>query len=166
VEAARRQFTQEFMNRIDKVVVFRPLGAQELRKILNIELNGLQQRIFDSENTTPFVFNLTADAKDYLLREGTDMRYGARHLKRAIDRALVHQLSNLVASGQIRSGDLIKVDYDLALGCLTFVKEAEDVPAYAMIQMIDPAAGFVPAVAAAVAPETPVARARAKSKAR
>jgi ATP-dependent Clp protease ATP-binding subunit ClpA len=154
------------MNRIDKVVVFRPLGANELRKILGIELNGLQQRIFNSANTTPFVFNLTADAKDYLLREGTDMKYGARHLKRAIDRALVHQLSNLIASEQIRSGDLIKVDFDSGLGCLTFVKEAEDVPAYAMVQMIDPASGFVPAAAAAVAQEAPAARANAKTNRR
>src|SRR5690348_2054561 len=84
VEATRRKFTPEFMNRIDKVVVFRPLGAEELHRILNLELNMLQQRIFNSANTTPFVFNLGAEAKDYLLREGTDLKYGARHLKRAI----------------------------------------------------------------------------------
>ncbi len=59
VEAARRKFTPEFMNRIDKVVVFRPLGSEELERILSIELNLLQQRIFNSANTTPFVFNLT-----------------------------------------------------------------------------------------------------------
>src|SRR5438309_7739745 len=78
VEAARRKFTPEFMNRIDKLVVFRPLGNVELQKILNLELGMLQQRIFNVSSTTPFVFNLTAEAKDFLLREGTDLKYGAR----------------------------------------------------------------------------------------
>src|SRR5947207_11609671 len=86
VDAARRKFTPEFMNRIDKVVVFKPLGEAELRKILGLELNILQQRIFNSSTTTPFVFTLSEPAKDHLLAEGTDMKYGARHLKRAIDR--------------------------------------------------------------------------------
>jgi ATP-dependent Clp protease ATP-binding subunit ClpA len=137
VEAARRKFTPEFMNRIDKTVVFRTLGTEELHQILNIELSMLQQRIFNSAATTPFVFNVSAEAKEHLLREGTDMKYGARHLKRAIDRNLVHQMSNLIASDQIRGGDLIQVDFDDELKCLTFVKQAEDMPAYAMIQMVD-----------------------------
>jgi ATP-dependent Clp protease ATP-binding subunit ClpA len=158
VEAARRKFTPEFINRIDKVVVFRTLGSQELQRILNIELNMLQQRIFNSANTTPFVFNLTADAKSFLLREGTDMKYGARHLKRAIDRALVHPLSNLIASEQIRGGDLIQVDFDSALGCLSFVKQAEEMPAYAMIQMVDTTFAAHPAAAAAT-PELEYTRA-------
>ena len=67
VEAARRKFTPEFMNRIDKIVMFQPLGQPELRKILEIELNLVQQRIFNSSTTTPFVFTLTEPAKDYLL---------------------------------------------------------------------------------------------------
>ena len=137
VEAARRKFTPEFMNRIDKVVVFRPLGEEELRKILSIELTMVQQRIFSAANSAPFVFSVTAGAKDHLLREGTDMKYGARHLKRAIDRNLVHPLSNLIASGQVRGGDLIRVDYDTSLECLTFFKDAENMPAYTMVQMVD-----------------------------
>ena len=137
VEAARRKFTPEFMNRIDKTVVFRPLGSDELHRILNIELNLLQQRIFNSASTTPFVFNVMPEAKNYLLREGTDLKYGARHLKRAIDRGLVHPMSNLIASDQIRGGDLIQVDLDEELGCLAFTRQAEDMPAYAMIQMVD-----------------------------
>src|SRR5918911_1301924 len=136
VEAARRKFTPEFMNRIDKTVVFKPLGDAELRKILTLELNIVQQRIFTSANGAPFVFSLTDSAKDYLLREGTDMKYGARHLKRAIDRNLVHPLSNLIATEQVRGGDLIRVDFDSALSRLTFFKEAEDMPAYAMVQMV------------------------------
>jgi len=139
VEAARRKFTPEFMNRIDKVVVFKPLGQVELRKILALELNILQQRILNSSTTTPFVFSLTEVAKDYLLREGTDMKYGARHLKRAIDRALVQPLSNLIATGQVRGGDSISVDFNPALGCLAFYRDGEDVPADARANLADPA---------------------------
>ena len=136
-EAAKKKFTPEFMNRIDKVVVFRPLGETELRSILGLELNMLQQRIFSAANSSPFVFSLTEDAKDYLLREGTDMKYGARHLKRAIDRSLVHPLSNLIATDQVRRGDLIRVEFDGELDRMTFFKDAEDMPPYAMMQMMD-----------------------------
>ncbi len=137
VEAARRKFTPEFMNRIDKVVVFKSLGSEQLGRILGLELNMLQQRIFNSAGTTPFVFNVTADARAFLLREGTDMKYGARHLKRAIERSLVHPLSNLIASDQVHGGDLIRIDYDAESNQLAFVKEAEQMAAYAMVQMIE-----------------------------
>jgi ATP-dependent Clp protease ATP-binding subunit ClpA len=140
VDAARRKFTPEFMNRIDKVVVFKPLGQTELRKILGLELGILQQRIFNSSTTTPFVFSLSEPAKDHLLAEGTDMKYGARHLKRAIDRALVQPMSNLIATQQVRGGDLIKVDFDSESDCLSFAKEAEDMPAHAMVQMMEASA--------------------------
>ena len=154
VEAARRKFTPEFMNRIDKVVVFKPLGQPELRKILGLELNILQQRIFNSSTTTPFVFTLSEPAKDHLLAEGTDMKYGARHLKRAIDRALVQPMSNLIATQQVRGGDLIKVDFDSEDRGLTFAKEAEDMPAYAMVQMMEASSNtqITPLTAAAVVP--------------
>jgi ATP-dependent Clp protease ATP-binding subunit ClpA len=157
VEAARRKFTPEFMNRIDKTVVFKPLGEPELRKILVLELNILQQRIFSSVHGLPFVFAVTDPAQEYLLREGTDLKYGARHLKRAIDRNLVHPLSNLIASGQVRGGDLIRVDFDPGPGRLTFCKEAEDMPAYAMVQMVD--SSIVPRVAATAAVSTEHVRA-------
>jgi ATP-dependent Clp protease ATP-binding subunit ClpB len=158
VEAARRKFTPEFINRIDKVVVFRPLGSDELGRILSIELNLLQQRIFNSANTTPFVFNVSSDARAFLLKEGTDMKYGARHLKRAIEKTLVQPLSNLIASNQVHGGDLIKIDFDTELGCLAFVKEAEDLPAYAMVQMMDSTPALQAAATAATAPEFQPAR--------
>lgn len=137
IEAARRRFTPEFMNRIDKVVVFRSLGSEELQRILELELNILQQRIFNSANNIPFVLNLVALAKQHLLREGTDPKYGARHLKRAIDRSLVHPLSNLIASNQVRGGDLIEVGYDDDQGCLEFTKQAEGVPILGMFEMAE-----------------------------
>ncbi|MBZ5625433.1 MAG: AAA family ATPase [Acidobacteriia bacterium] len=135
MEAARRKFSPEFMNRIDKTVVFKALGAPELRKILGLELNMVQQRIFTQANGSPFVFSLTDAAKEYLLSEGTDMKYGARHLKRAIERHLVHPLSNLIATEQVRGGDLLRVDYEPGQSRLTFFKDAEDMPAYTMFQM-------------------------------
>ncbi len=136
-DAARRKFTPEFMNRIDKTVVFRPLGQPELRKILDLELNMVQHRIFHASNGSPFVFTVTDPAKEFLLEEGTDIKYGARHLKRAIERTLVHPMSNLIATDQVRGGDLIRVDFDSDANCLSFYKEAEDMPAYAMAQMVD-----------------------------
>ena len=137
LEAARRKFSPEFINRIDKTVVFHPLGGPELRKILTIELNVVQQRIFGAAHAAPFVFSLTEEAKDFLLLEGTDLKYGARHLKRAVDRHLVHPLSNLIATGQVRGGDLLRIDYNPALSALTFFKDAEDMPAYVMARMVD-----------------------------
>ena len=162
VDAARRKFTPEFMNRIDKVVVFKPLGTCELRKILGLELNILQQRIFNS-NSTPFVFSVTEPAKEYLLTEGTDMKYGARHLKRTIDRSLVHPMSNLIATQQVRGGDLIKVDFDPESRQMVFSKEAEDMPAYAMVQMVE-AAATIPVTIAAVAATAELPRVAARAK--
>jgi ATP-dependent Clp protease ATP-binding subunit ClpA len=149
LEAARRKFTPEFMNRIDKTVVFHPLGAEELRKVLNIELNQVQQRIFSTGNAFPFVFQVSNDSREFLLREGTDMKYGARHLKRAVDRLLVHPLSNLMATGQVRGGDLIRVDYDSSRNALTFFKDAEDMPSAVMAGMVDTSIGLPHEAAAA-----------------
>ena len=139
VEAARRKFTPEFMNRIDKTVVFRPLGDDELRQILDLELNVLQQRIFHSASAAPFVFSVAESGKDFLLREGTDLKYGARHLKRAIDRRLVQPLSNLVATQQVRGGDLVRIDFDEAAQHMTFCREAENMPPYVMMQALEEA---------------------------
>lgn len=157
VEAARRKFTPEFMNRIDRVVVFNPLCQRDLAQILDLELGMLQQRIFNSASTTPFMFNLTDAAKAFLLREGTDLKYGARHLKRAIERELVHPLSNLVASQQIRNGDSVMVDMDAETNRMDFVKEEEGVPAYEMVQRAAAGAGGA-AASIAVVPSAPVAR--------
>jgi ATP-dependent Clp protease ATP-binding subunit ClpA len=137
VDAARRKFTPEFMNRLDKVVVFKALGDAELKKILDIELNMVQQRIFNSSPDRAFIFQVTDPGKSYLLREGTDMKYGARHLKRAIERLLVQPLSNLIATDQIRNGDWIRVDYNSESGDLTFLKKAEGLPIHTMAELVD-----------------------------
>jgi ATP-dependent Clp protease ATP-binding subunit ClpA len=144
VAAARRKFTPEFMNRLDKVVVFKPLGDAELRRILDLELAMVQRRVFTNAHGTPFLFQLTAGAKDYLLREGTDVKYGARHLKRAIERSLVYPISNLIATEQVKTGDLVRVDYDPAAEAMSFVREVEGMPAYAMVEAsgVEPTALF------------------------
>ncbi len=159
VDAARRKFTPEFINRLDKIVVFKPLGETELRRILDIELKLVQQRVFQS-SPNPFVFSLSPAAKDHLLEQGTDMKYGARHLKRAIERLLVQPMSNLIATEQVRSGDWIQVDFDAEHRCLRFVKEAEGMPAYAMAELVETP---VPASAAAQASGVPAEAARTTS---
>src|SRR5258705_13210252 len=111
VQAASRNFAPEFMNRIDKVVVFHSLNEQHLRQILELELCALPERILCSANTK-FVFQCSAEVKEMLLREGIDYRYGARHLKRSIERLLVLPISNLLATGQVEGGDLVYVDLD------------------------------------------------------
>jgi ATP-dependent Clp protease ATP-binding subunit ClpA len=131
IRAAHRKFTPEFINRLDKIVVFRPLGEDDLRQILRLELLRVQERIFAG---TPFLFQLSDEAKAFLLAEGADAKYGARHLKRAIERALVHPLSNLIATEQVRSGDLVAVDYDAAQGRMTFERVDEGLPVYTMFR--------------------------------
>src|SRR3981081_1888025 len=79
VEAARRKFTPEFMNRIDKAVVFKTLRPEHLEQILEIELGMVQQRILMATAANQFVFSCTAKVKSFLLHEGTDPKYGARH---------------------------------------------------------------------------------------
>jgi ATP-dependent Clp protease ATP-binding subunit ClpB len=84
----------------------------------------LQQRILETR-TNPFAFHVTEAAIEQLLAEGTDPRYGARHLRRAIDRLLVQPISNLLASDQLRGGDCVLVDSDPATREMTFSREAE-----------------------------------------
>ena len=122
-EAVKRKFSPEFLNRIDKVIVFRTLTRQNLEQILDIELERVQQRIIDASDGRQFVFRCTKDARDFLLSEGTDMKFGARHLKRSIERHLVFPISNLLATDQIALGDLITIDFDSVMGKLIFIKE-------------------------------------------
>ena len=124
VEAARRKFSPEFMNRIDKVVVFRSLRDEHLRQILEIELRAVQERI--SRGTSEkFVFRCTDAARQFLLDEGIDFKYGARHLKRAIERFLIYPLANLIATGQVHFGDLLWIDYSPEIGKLVFSREGD-----------------------------------------
>jgi ATP-dependent Clp protease ATP-binding subunit ClpA len=149
VDAARRKFTPEFMNRIDKVVVFKTLRGEHLQQILEIELGMVQQRILTASGANQFVFNCTAKTKEFLLREGTDPKYGARHLKRAIERNIVFPLANLVATGQVKLGDFVRIDV-IGESRLTFVKEAEGAMVPVLLERYGAAAN-APAVAARAA---------------
>jgi ATP-dependent Clp protease ATP-binding subunit ClpB len=124
VEAARRKFSPEFMNRLDKVVVFHPLRREQLEEVLDIELGQVQQRVLETAKGQ-FLFRVTNAGRDFLLKEGTDQRYGARHLKRAIERHVVYPLANLLATEQVRLGDLVRIDWDREHNNLTFVREGE-----------------------------------------
>jgi ATP-dependent Clp protease ATP-binding subunit ClpB len=127
VQAASRNFSPEFMNRIDKVVVFHSLNEEHLRQILELELRALQDRIMSSANTK-FVFQCSGAVKEMLLREGIDYKYGARHLKRSIDRLLLLPLSNLVATEQVTSGDAVYVDLNDSGSDVEFSKRYDDKP--------------------------------------
>ncbi len=148
LDAARRKFTPEFMNRIDKVVVFKTLRPEHLQQILEIELGMVQQRILMVSGASQFVFNCTSKVKSFLLGEGTDPKYGARHLKRAIERHLVFPLANLVATGQVKLGDFIRVDLN-GDGRLMFVKEAEGAMVPVLLERYGAAAAAPPLAARA-----------------
>ena len=147
VDAARRKFTPEFMNRIDKAVVFKTLRSEHLQQILEIELGMVQQRILLAAGANQFVFNCTPKVKSFLLHEGTDPKYGVRHLKRAIERHLVFALANLVATGQVKLGDFVRIDLGPD-GRMLFVKEAEGAMVPVLLERYGAAAG-APQVAAA-----------------
>jgi ATP-dependent Clp protease ATP-binding subunit ClpB len=144
VEAARKKFTPEFINRLDKIVTFKPLGREQLKKILDIELNLIQQRILNASSDRAFVFTLSDSSKTFLLQEGTDSRYGARHLKRAVERLLVHPMSNLIATNQVRGGDWVRVDFDDTTRSLRFAKEAEGLSVQDMTPLLDNSAASQP----------------------
>ena len=124
-EAARRKFSPEFMNRLDKIVVFHPLRREQLEQVLEIELGQVQQRVLETAKGQ-FLFRVAPAGRDFLLQEGTDQRYGARHLKRAIERHVVYPLANLLATEQVHLGDLVCIDWNKEQDRLTFVREGEN----------------------------------------
>ncbi len=123
-EAAKRKFAPEFMNRIDKLVVFHPLRSEQLQQILEIELGMVQQRVLETAEGR-FLFQLTSAAREFLLKEGTDLKYGARHLKRAIERHVVYPLARLLATDQVNMGDVLLIDRHPGDRGLAFLKDTE-----------------------------------------
>ena len=109
MEAARRKFSPEFMNRLDKVVVFKSAGPDQLEHILELELAKVQRRIAGAVGQNHFTFRCTPEIKQWLLREGTDPKYGARHLKRVIEKNIVYGLANLVVAGQVKGGECVSI---------------------------------------------------------
>jgi ATP-dependent Clp protease ATP-binding subunit ClpA len=130
-EAARRRFTPEFMNRIDRMVTFKALGETELRRVLGMELDIVQDRVAAALGANAVTLTVTERARDFLLSEGIDQRYGARHLKRAVERLVVHPLSNLIATRQIQEHDTIVADLHRDQTKLMFQRVADE-PAAAL----------------------------------
>jgi ATP-dependent Clp protease ATP-binding subunit ClpA len=122
LEASRRRFTPEFLNRIDRVITFQPLGDRELHRILDIELRDVRDRMRKATGAESLALTVSTAAREFLLREGTDTRYGARHLKRAIERHVVQPVSNLIATGQVLAGDHVFADF--ATEGIVFSKES------------------------------------------
>ena len=130
--AAARHFKAKFMNRIDRLIVFRSLDDASLRKILKNELIKLETRLWtskwrkteDKANVEPFRphFTVTKTAEDFLLAEGTSQIYGARELNRAIERFVSYPLGALVESRQIIHGDLFVINHEKDATELSFIK--------------------------------------------
>lgn len=135
-ESVKRKFRAEFINRLDKIIVFRSLGRESLEKILKIELKNLQRRIFeapfkgykmDSGDPIPerksVIFKLTDAAQEFILKEGTSEIYGARELNRTLDRYIGFPLAALISSGQLGHGYIVKIDYAEGQKDLIFTRE-------------------------------------------
>jgi ATP-dependent Clp protease ATP-binding subunit ClpB len=106
LEDVRSAFRPEFVNRIDEIVVFEPLGRDEIRQIVDIQLGGLQRRLAERKLTV----TLTDGARDYLANKGYDPAFGARPLKRLIQREIQDPLAMKLLSGDIHDGDTIEID--------------------------------------------------------
>jgi ATP-dependent Clp protease ATP-binding subunit ClpA len=122
VEAARRKFSPEFMNRIDRIVVFKRLTKASLERILDLELESVEKRV-RATGGGRFTLRFTEGARRFLLHEGTDPKYGARPLKRIIERSIVMPLANLIATRQVGEGDVLLVDRTGELESLRFLKQ-------------------------------------------
>jgi ATP-dependent Clp protease ATP-binding subunit ClpB len=127
-EAARRHFSPEFWGRIDKTVTFHALSQDQLMEVLDLEIANIQKRILKAPGHQQFVLKCTNEAKRFILKENSDVRYGARDLQHSLERNLVRPLSTLLSTGQVTLGDLVLVFFD---GTLRFDK----VPAESVAQL-------------------------------
>jgi ATP-dependent Clp protease ATP-binding subunit ClpB len=118
-EGLREVFRPEFINRIDEVIVFQKLHAEQIKAIVDIQLRGIQHRLDERKIT----LELSEAAKEVLAQEGYDPVFGARPLKRTIQREIENPLARLLLEGTFHDGDTIVVDADAA-GRLTFQRKA------------------------------------------
>ena len=107
-KALNKAFSPEFLNRIDDIIMFDSLDKDAIFKIIDIELIGFLNRI----NTLGYNLTITPEAKSFIAEKGYDIQYGARPLKRAIQKYLEDELAELIIGGNITPGDTIEVDYD------------------------------------------------------
>lgn len=107
-KALKRAFAPEFLNRIDDVVLFNTLSREDIHKIIDIELKGLYDRV----KTLGFEIKLSDEAKDYVLEKGYDIQYGARPLKRAIQKYMEDPMAETIIKSSLVEGDTLVVDFD------------------------------------------------------
>lgn len=112
----RRHFRPEFLNRVDEIIVFHSLSEEHLKQIVDIQINRLRARLAERH----IDIELTDAAREHLVRVGYDPNFGARPLKRAIQREIETPLAKLVLEGRVREGQTVTVDYDPLGGQLTF----------------------------------------------
>lgn len=107
---AKKSFKPEFLNRIDEMIVFNPLGKEEISSIIDIQLNGLMDRLAERK----LKLELSAEARELIIAKGSDFKNGARPLKRAIQRLVENDLAEELLAGKFTPGDTIVVDVDMA----------------------------------------------------
>ena len=125
LDEMRRHFRPEFLNRVDEVIVFHALSEEHLKEIVDIQLTHLRARLAERH----IQIELTDAARTHLVRTGYNPTYGARPLKRAIQKEVETQLARLILKGEVRDGQTVLVDYDAQLGALQFAPVEEAVPA-------------------------------------
>jgi ATP-dependent Clp protease ATP-binding subunit ClpB len=119
-EALRAAFRPEFLNRVDDIVVFNPLGKEQLESIVDLQIAQVSKRLAEKHLT----LRLTAAARELILREGYDPAYGARPLRRAIQRLIQDPLAMRLLDGEVLPGDVVVVDADARTGEMKFKREA------------------------------------------
>ncbi len=107
-KALNKTFSPEFLNRIDDIVMFDQLSKESIKKIIDLELVHLFERV----NKLDYQLKLTDKAKDYIAEKGYDVQYGARPLKRAIQKYIEDNLSDIILSQSVKEGDEILIDYN------------------------------------------------------
>jgi len=123
--ALRELFRPEFLNRIDDIVMFRPLGEDQIEKIIELQLRHVTKRLAERQIT----LHLTHAAKTLLFREGYDPAYGARPMKRAIQRLIQDPLALKILDGKVLPGDTVEVDADPKEGAMKFASKKAKVGA-------------------------------------
>jgi len=123
MDALRAHFRPEFINRVDEIIIFHPLSRDQMKAIIDIQVHHLLRRLEDRK----IYVGLTDPAKDWLVREGYDPAYGARPLKRAIQKLVLDPLAIRVLDGEFVEGDHVQVD--AVRDGLTFVKQMSGAPA-------------------------------------
>ncbi|MGK3988173.1 ATP-dependent chaperone ClpB [Sorangium sp. So ce136] len=118
IEEVRKHFRPEFLNRLDDLIVFRRLAREQMEKIVDIQLDLLRKRL----DRRGLLFTISSEAKGYLIEQGWDPQYGARPLKRAIQKSIEDELAKRILGGEFKQGDTVRIDR--GGGALTFTRAA------------------------------------------